>query len=401
MFILVPKPLNREELEKVKKRFDWLLSFLIVRYRFVHQILGMTVKVPDLHCSTMGVRVLGGSKFQLSYNPHWLNKLLDEEAIYVLFHEVLHMVLHHCTTRSRDNKEVWNYAMDAAVNELIPENPGSCVRPKDKNGKPVGVHVDELIKEKRYKDIEHRQSAEWYYDYFMKRMTEEEKSGNSGGNKSNGNLDDHDGFKEDEIADEVIRAKVKEVDRNDLWGDVSQGLKETVLAAQTKRINWRNYIRSFFGNMAWKQREATRKRPNRRMGYIHPGSKKLHVDKYLVAVDTSGSIDSGLLAEFLSVINGMTDFLPIDLMQFDAEKTDGPRPFERRQVHYEFTGRGGTDFQPVMDTCKEQRYKGLVILTDGCAAKCTKPPCRVLWVLPKDCNPPVDWGTRIHMDRNN
>ena len=99
-------------------------------------------------------------------------------------------------------------------------------------------------------------------------------SGNKGKDKSDmkdSPLDDHSGWEEHEVADERVKAKIKEIDQNDLWGNMTQTNKELILAAQVKRINWRNKIRTWFGNQAWKNKIATRKRPNRRTGFIHPG----------------------------------------------------------------------------------------------------------------------------------
>lgn len=411
MFVLKIPPLDQALVRKALKRFEWLISFLICRFRFVHQILGMMTKTANNIVPTMGVRVLSGARFDMVYNPAFVETLSDEEATFVLYHEVLHLVLHHCTTRRFDNHEVWNLATDAAVNELIPVIPGSCERPKTKKGDLCGVFVDELRKETIFKDIKNKQTSEWYYDFFMKHLPPQSKDGGRGGkgkNQGKGKdalgkpqMDDHGGWKENEIADEKVRAKVDEIAKSDLWGTVSAADKEMIMAAQSRKINWRNFLRRFHGNQVWNERETTRKRPNRRTGFAHPGFKKIHVDRHLVATDTSGSIDSGLLAEFLSVINGATDFIPIDMMQFDWDKTSDPRPFDRKLAKFEFSGRGGTNFQPVIDIVNERRYKSVIILTDGEAAPPSRPKnAKVLWVLPMGHNPPVDWGQRIHMKKH-
>ena len=125
------------------------------------------------------------------------------------------------------------------------------------------------------------------------------------------------------------------------------------------------------------------------------------MDRWLVAADTSGSIDSELLSEWLGVLNQLADELPIDFMQFDCEKTEEPHPYERRRLKLEFKGRGGTDFQPVMDIVDKRKYKGVMILTDGMAAEPTRPKmAKIIWVLPQGCNPPVEWGDRVHMQRH-
>jgi predicted metal-dependent peptidase len=408
MFEMNPAPLDPKQIAKAGKRFEWLISFLICRFHFVHQILGMMSKIPESRVGTMGVRVKDGARFELFYNPSFVEALTDEEATFVFYHEVCHLALLHCTKRKFDNHDVGNIATDLAVNELIPEN-DLCKRPKDKSGKIMGVFVDEMKKEPRFKDILPNQSAEWYYDYLMKRLPKvtikikqngsgegDGKEGKDSSDKNDGKdklevtmIDNHDEWKENEIANEKVRAKIAQIDKNDLWGDMSQGVKEIILAAQTHKINWRNVLRRFYGNMAWRDRETTRKRPNRRTGFDHPGYKHVHVDRHLVAADTSGSVNSDLLGKFLTVLNGLTDFVPIDLMQFDSEKQTEPRPFDRRMTSFEFKGRGGTDFQPVIDLAVERRYRSLLILTDGCAAAPTKPPAtRVVWVLPEGCEPP-------------
>ncbi|MEM4251326.1 MAG: VWA-like domain-containing protein [Candidatus Bathyarchaeia archaeon] len=394
MYVLIvkPAPLDPVQVERVKKRLEWALTFLIVRYGFVHQILAMMTKTPSNLIGTMGVRVLNGGKFELLYNPVFVDHLKDEELVYVFYHEILHLALHHCTSRKFDDHELGGIATDLAVNELIPINPGSCEPPRDKNGELAGVFVSEF--RKIYKDIKEKQTSEWYYDFLKNKQSKENQS------KGKNKFDNHDGWKEDEVADERIRAKIKEIDQSDLWGDVQGTNREIILAAQARKINWRNHVRRFLGNHSWKDREATRKRPNRRMGYEFAGNRRLYVDRHLVAVDTSGSIDSELLSQFLSIVNSMLDYMPIDLMQFDAEKTAGPIPFDRRRVQYEFTGRGGTCFEPVMKTVRDKHYKSVTIITDGIADVCSKPNADVLWVLPKGCNPPVDWGKRVYMERH-
>ena len=420
---------QEELIRKANDRFDWLIRFLICRYHFVQQVLGMMEKKPAPGFGTLGVTVQQGGKFTLVYDPLVFNALTDAEGVYIFFHEVLHVVLHHSTCRAKDNHTIWNYAIDCAANQLIPIDPGSCEMPRDKDGEIVGVHVDELKKKPEFKDILDKQTAEWYYDFFLKHMPKQSGKGKGKGQPGEGQpgdgegdpqsgdgsgqselqkaldkvfgklLDNHAGHKEDELADERVRAKVKEIDGNKMWGSVPQTSVEVILAAQSVRINWRNLIRQFYGNMAWHEREGTRKRPNRRTGYVHPGYKKVYVDRHLVAVDTSGSVGSELLAEFLQVINSMTEYVPIDVMQFDCEKTEEPKPFDKKRTSFEFKGRGGTDFQPVIDTVDKMHYKSVLILTDGAAPAPTQPRARVLWVLPENMHPPVTWGQEIHMTR--
>lgn len=417
MFISTNKKtfLTQKDERKALKRFEWLISFLVCSFKFVHHMLGMMRKISLSGLGTMGVRITPDGKFELAYDPVWFNALTDEEATYIFYHEVCHLALHHCTRRSLVKiidinaptaeeiylKQLSNIAHDLAVNELIPITKGICEPPRDKKGNLVGQFVSEYKEQELYKDIEERQTAEWYFEYLKNKMSQNKGMGGGGFKGEGMELDDHSGWHEHDMADERVRIKVKHVQDNNLWGDMSQTQKELILAAQVRRINWRNKIRVWFGLMAWKFKQNTRKRPNRRTGWVHPGTKQLYVDRWLVATDTSASIDNELLSQWIGVLNQIAEELPIDLMQFDCEKTEDPKPYERRQAKFEFKGRGGTDFQPVMDMVDKRRYKGVMILTDGEAGVPSKPKAaQVLWVLPSGHNPPVDWGERIHLTRH-
>lgn len=402
------KQTNAQMEEKAKRLFEWQVNFLIIRFRFVHHILGMMDKIPDYKIKTMGVRVTPDGRFQLRYNPDFVvNELTQPNNTYVFYHEILHLALLHCTKRPLGEPELANIAHDLAVNELIPISHGICEPPVDEKGNLVGTFVSELKKNSLFSDIENNKTSEWYYDYLRKKRQEQQGKGKSNKGKrgnmrslGNGEFDEHDGWKEHEVANERISVKIRHIRDSDTWGEISSTTRERVLAAQVKKINWRNLIRVWFGNQAWKDRIYTRKRPNRRTGLLHPGTRRSYVNRWLIATDTSGSVDSDLLAEFLAVLNQLAEELPIDLMQFDCDKTQDPQPYDRRRVSLEFHGRGGTNFQPVMDIVVERRYKGVMILTDGEAPEPTKPGiARVLWVLPVGKNPPCEWGTAIHMQK--
>jgi len=394
------KELTPAQLSQAKKRFDWLLSFLICHYKFVHQILGMMTKYVDYKVETMAVSVTADGKFQMYWSPSFFETLKDEEATYVHYHEVMHIVLHHCTKRKGDklNHELWNIAHDLAVNELILDN-AFCKIPRTKEGKLIGCHVRVLKEMPEYTDIKERQTAEWYFQY-LREKNKKNQNGSVGDLVAMGSMDSHDGWGKNEIADERIRAKIKEIELSETWGSLPQTDIETIKAAQIKKISWEALMLTWFGNYATKERVTTRKRPNRRTGYAHPGYRKGYTEKWLVVADTSGST-MGYLKIWGAVINQIAEELPIDFAQCDCNVTCEPVPFENAQIDFEFKGMGGTDFQPIIDLVDKNNYAGLCILTDGEAAACTKPKsAQVLWCLPIGKVPPVEWGTRIHLEES-
>jgi predicted metal-dependent peptidase len=95
----------------------------------------------------------------------------------------------------------------------------------------------------------------------------------------------------------------------------------------------------------------------------------------------------------------MLDYLDIDLMQFDCTTQEEPKPFGQHRKQFEFKGRGGTSFTPVMEAVVKGRYRSVSILTDGQADAPQKPNAQVLWVMPEGCNPPVDWGRVVTIEK--
>ena len=411
-------------------RFDWLVRFLIVRWRFVHQILGILTKTANPKIPTMGVYVVNGN-MHLQYSPTFVKEMTDPELVYVMYHEVCHLVLHHCTHRKFSNHTLGNYAQDLAVNELIPVEAGSCVPPK-------GILlVDELQKMPHYDDMKNKQTAEYYYDYLQKKgwgkdngQQGQGKSGSGDGKTGEGEpeegagqpgdgtptgsqkdihgnkipdvreIDTHDGWNEDEIADTKVRAEISQIDKSNMWGNVPADSQAVIMAAQVRRFNWRSLIKQFYGMYVTATRESTLRRPNRRMGYLLPGSKRVKQDKHLVAIDTSGSTME-FLPKFLAIVNSMVDYLEIDLVQCDAGIVGEPKPFTRHAKEFTFKGMGGTDFQPIIDLVNEKQYRSVTIVTDGMGPVCTKPNVAdVLWCLPEGCVPPVEWGRAIIIDRD-
>ena len=397
------------------ERWEYLMSSMIIGDPFIHQFILIMSKTADEAVGTMGVAVKDIA-VKLYYSCKFLDKLTDSEARWVLCHEILHLVFHHCTVRAASDPRMHyidNVAADMAINQLIP-NTGHILLPRPAVIKPF-FPKDMGFPEKL--------SKEQYFQLLLKKDEEE----NGGGGKSQGQgdpgdgqgspqqgqgdqpfkeygdlVDNHDEWSDEEaeIIDEMIRAKVEHFNQSGKqWGKVSGGIKEQILAAQKAQIAWWRLLREYLGFLVSTHKESTMKRPNRRFGYPYPGTKRKHVDKILVASDSSGSVSEESLRRFLTEINAISESHPTDLVVFDDGITMGPIPFTRKRKTFEFKGRGGTSFKEVMELASKGGYKSLVMLTDGCAAAVDYPKGvkDVIWCLVNDGEPPVDWGKRVHI----
>lgn len=169
--------------------------------------------------------------------------------------------------------------------------------------------------------------------------------------------------------DSLQRQKINElIERTSDWGTLPADLVERIKASTKARIDKRQIMEGFRSSMLSSHRQLTRMRPNRRTGFLQMGSTRQFDSRLLVAIDTSGSITTEMLADFYSSINRLFRYgvVQIDVCQFDAQM--GPiEPMIRANREVTVTGRGGTSYQPLFDYIQQGTtpYDGLLILTDG------------------------------------
>ena len=186
--------------------------------------------------------------------------------------------------------------------------------------------------------------------------------------------------------DALKKAQINDlIERTSDWGSLPGDIVEQIQASTRARLNRSMVFEGFRSNLLSSHRILTRMRPNRRTGFLQMGSKREVVARLLIAIDCSGSIDEEDLKRFFSIVNRLflDREISIYIMQFDAKVQD-IRPMNQAMSHNEIKGRGGTDFQPVIDSFLSQskQYDGLMIFTDGEA----RPPqvqthhSPILWV---------------------
>ena len=219
-------------------------------------------------------------------------------------------------------------------------------------------------------------------------------------------LGDHSGWGESEnadYADMMIRSALESAERQKgdrCWGNIGGNAIAAIKAAQEAEVAWEKLLRFEIGRFLSVKRRKSYSKPNRRGVPYHTyvGTKKKQMDRFLVAIDTSGSVDDSELAKFLTEVNSLVSKgYFVDLILFDHGLVwDKARKFSKQLPEMNFEGRGGTEFSAPIKYAQENQYKTLIMLTDGGAGDPGQPEnLDVLWVItPGGMNPP-DWG----MDR--
>ncbi|MGK7925872.1 MAG: VWA-like domain-containing protein [Spirulina sp.] len=205
-------------------------------------------------------------------------------------------------------------------------------------------------------------------------------------------VENTDQWDRDELLSDRLDELVKMAQANDSWGSIGGKLREHILANLYPKLDYRAVLRKFRTSILSQQRRLTRMKPNRRYGFAYMGSRRDFTTRLLFAIDVSGSMGTKEAQQGFSVVNRFFNYgVPaIDVIQFDTEITTDVMTFRRARREIQLTGRGGTNFGPVLAYIEEHRdYDGLIIYTDG-YAPCPKPPqnrrTRILWFFVSEEN---------------
>ena len=209
---------------------------------------------------------------------------------------------------------------------------------------------------------------------------------------------------EDEEMSDSVNQQIQKAQKTNQWGSVTGQFQETVTASLKIPMDYRRILSQFRASIISQRRLLTRMKPNRRYGFEFMGSKFEPKTHLLVAVDVSGSIGSDDLKNFFSIINRFFTY-GVEAINVIAFDTEIKQEFELKKAskNIKITGRGGTDFQCVIDYYENHpEFQGMIIFTDGYAAvpKISKVK-QLLWILTgkMEYDRAIKWIKNLKMSR--
>lgn len=328
----------------------------------------------DEWCSTAAT---DGRNFY--YNSRFIKMLRPKELEFLFGHEVLHVVYDHFGRRNDRDHQLWNVANDFAVNaDLVKHNIGEKITtvPCLYDNKYDGMSSEEIYDD-LYENAE-KITLEKYIDRLLDEHLdgESEGEGESGGEPGSG-----DGKKPKPLSAEdrqKLRDEIKEAVLSAAQasgaGNLPAGIKRIISELTEPKMNWRELLRmqlesTIKSDFTWMR--ASRK--GWHVDAVLPGMKNDELIDIAVAIDASGSIDGGMLKDFLSEIQGIMDSFgsfKIHVFTFDTEVYN-PVSYDSDNLDsmcdYEIDGGGGTEFNCIFDYLKKETIepKRLIVFTDG------------------------------------
>ena len=322
-----------------------------------------------------------GINTSLYVNPDFFKSLDDDKKYGLIKHELLHIAFGHMTMRDIfQDKKLFNIAADLEINQYI-----------DEYQLPEGGITMDSFPEL---SLPYRAGTKEYYK-LLKQAQDQGKSESLQNllDSQDGNSPyDHNTWEEfDELPESTQRLIEKQIDHQintvaetlekssgNIPGEIKSILKR-IRHVEPPKFDWRGYLRRFVGNSNIVYTKKTRKKINKRF----PGNPAIKVktrSHILVGIDTSASVNNNELKEFMAELYHISKTgNQITIAQCDTVLNSVERFNPKKDLNIK--GRGGTDFQPVIDHYNEKGYyTTLIYFTDGEASSPNNCPKNTLWV---------------------
>lgn len=325
---------------------------------------------------------------KLCINPDFWSSLDENTKLGVLKHELLHIAFFHLQHFDRfPNKKLYNVAADLEINQYIQAD--------YKGEKWDGLEFEEGI----YKPLNllPKQGTKYYYDKLQDEL-DNNPDGDFADFMNGMEIDIHELWEAMEGMSEAERKLIgKQVDHQlkEIASQLEKRAKDrglipsemkdyisSLFEVQEPVLDWKAYLRRFSNTSNKIFTKKTRRKPNKRF-YGNPALKIKLKKSTLVAIDTSGSVSNSELAEFFNEIYHIYKTgTKVTVVECDAA-IQRVYEYKGNLEDLSVQGRGGTDFEPVMQYLVEHRneFDNLIYLTDGeCRSPATKPLKPILWV---------------------
>ena len=339
------------------------------------------------------------------YDRAFINRLNDKQVAFLILHENMHKAYRHLIVWHKlykDNATLANLACDYVINLQIQDydTQGTVVEmPTNEEGEIMGC-IDEA-----YRGMD----AHEVYNLLVKKygkgagkgkvfvigdengpVSSDGDGDNDGeGKQSDGDVeklpegfDSHDWEGAQEATQEKKEAQAKEIESalrqgsilvGKMGGNVQRGISEMLIP----KIDWKEALREFVKSVTQGKDKTTWRRLHKRYiasDIIMPSSYSENVGNIIIGIDTSGSIGSEELNQFLSEVKSICEEVSpeaIDLLYWDTHVASRETYMNNELAglvsETKPAGGGGTDPTCLPKFIAKHNIKGecLLILTDG------------------------------------
>lgn len=380
----------------------------------------------------------------LEANPLLLCKYSLKEILYIICHEIDHVVFNHpaemVKTNPGQDSDIFyhfNLAADASVNDRI--NHEIKAEKKRFLSPPEGLITSKELSEMfALGQIAPMESYAYYFQLIAKKEETTQGGGQQNGQermlaqqgktqasavgsgseskqgepsqsgeasdskivtaRTCGRLQDHNWEAGEDAEDAAAAARELVNAAVGMMNDETRGLVSGAFLSQVEKLNappqlsWQAILKKYIGTISANKRKS-RTRLNRRQPerFDLSGTLDDKVLKVVVAIDTSASVDDQMVAQIFNEIFAILAKRKheITVIECDAEVQRVYRAKSVSEVKTTVTGRGGTCFSPAIEYINNDKYFRdalLIYFTDGYGEREIPKPrtYRNIWVVIDD-----------------
>jgi predicted metal-dependent peptidase len=351
----------------------------------------------DERIPTMGVFASG----RLVANPQFVRRLKENELVFVLAHELLHLALRTHDRAKGSDRLQFNYAHDYIINDILRTELGFTAIPANGLDMPGARarSAEEILLEMRRNDSQTKSRVFEGEATSTRRMFGAGEPHDEAGDVLGEKLE-RDMFPDDAAGREAHAEKMRELAAKALGLAAAMGrlrglrgsdpgaTRQVVAALRDAyRPPWELALQRWLESVAPGERTFARRarRTAPQADVVLPGRRR---EGWMlnVVLDTSGSMTAEI-PRALGAIAGFCDAVAVDqvrLLQCDAAVTADEMLSPLELAQREIAGYGGSDLSPaLLRLADEPHVRAAVVITDGDIAYPPEPmPYNVLWVLP-------------------
>lgn len=427
--------MKSEDVRRAEEKIEKVMFQFFYDDGILFQAFCLLKKVADPKQDTIGINLLDKHP-RLTYNPNFVNITHPEVLETILIAEGLRVLLRHISSRLKEPRSVSYMSSSMAICSLMNNDIEKLLS---------GIKIGDFLTDPETFKFEQNKSHEEYFSmlsdivddvrkHIMKFWPNNEEMsdlGDGDGDDGDGEKGrDSDGFKSYSNQKEALHEYKNPMGTNaqgwgddhddhfDVavstlvtsnrgsakhWGKCTGKMKEDILAAFTPKVNPKDVLKRFYKSVMASVTNSTRMKVNRRLDLLLPGKRSTYRTKVVFGLDVSGSMSKEDIAEGLSVVNSCLKHAEILFVTFDTQITEVVGTLKRAKQIFTVHGRGGTDFNQIIDFAKKEKCDGVIIYTDGLADAPPKPrKLKVCWLLSDENKRPpsgVNWGHVVKLNR--
>ena len=314
----------------------------------------------------------------ITYSPKFFMELTEDERVFLLVHETMHVALLHMERLNDRNRSRWNVAADHVINLMLIAR--GFIMPKmglaDK--KYTGMSTEEV-----YKLLPEQVPPPPMEDLKPSTMTDAELH--------------------EQVQDMVVRAAIQSQIDEDSAGTIPGDIQVFLEKLLKPKLPWNRILSKYIKSLT--KSDYTFRKPNRRFmpDYYLPSLRSEKLLDIAIAIDTSGSVTQQDFDRMVSEIYGIFRMMKPTKMTVLHFDTDIKSVDEVKSLmdlkNIKFTGDGGTCIAPVVESAIENEPQLLLIFTDGHFRSITAvPKMPVIWLIHQNPGFKTPFGKTIHYE---